>query len=352
MNDELPWWRRAYGAPERASFGVVLETGWIMRSLAAPRLAEVDGRILAPEMAAMLRLDDIAHRSDLRGLPPEKARSQVASGIVVVDDAMTFTAEHRDLEYPGPDGTRRIRCYEPIGITGPSPAVVYFHGGGWVTGSIGTHDNFCRRLATGASCRVFSVDYRLAPEHRFPAAALDCEAAFRWVSRSSDTLGVDPKRIAVAGDSAGGNLSAVVAQLTHDAAHPPCLAVLLYPALDMTARMRSHESVGDKYFLTLEMIEWYYAHYMGEADRRDPRASPSLAASVPRVPTLIYTCGFDPLRDEGRAYADRLEAAGVRCEYVEYPDLLHGFALMTKLPAARRAADQVVSDVRRWLGTP
>jgi acetyl esterase len=117
----------------------------------------------------------------------------------------------------------------------------------------------------------------------------------------------------------------------------------------MTARMRSHESVGDKYFLTLDMCEWYYAHYMGGGDRRDPRASPLLAASVPTVPTLIYTCGFDPLRDEGRAYADRLEAAGVRCRYVEYPDLVHGFALMTKVSVALRAADEVVSDIRNWL---
>jgi acetyl esterase len=349
MNDELPWYTRAYGSVERAGFGFFIETGWLMRWLASSRLAEVDGRALAPEMAAMLRLDDIAERSDLRKLSPEKARARVAGEVVVVDDPCALAVEHRDLEYAGAAGSRRMRCYEPSGLARPSPAVVYFHGGGWVTGSIGTHDNFCRRLAIGAACRVFSVDYRLAPEHRFPAAAEDCEAAFRWVARSSDVLGVDPKRIAVAGDSAGGNLSAVVTQLTREAEHTPSLAVLLYPALDMTARMRSHESVGDKYFLTLDMCEWYYAHYMGGGDRRDPRASPLLAASVPTVPTLIYTCGFDPLRDEGRAYADRLEAAGVRCRYVEYPDLVHGFALMTKVSVALRAADEVVSDIRNWL---
>jgi acetyl esterase len=320
-----------------------------MRWLAAPRLVEIDGRALAPEMAAMLRLDDIAQRSDLRGLSPERARSRVAGEVVVVDEPIDTAVPHRDLEYASGAGSRRIRCYEPSGLERPSPAVVYFHGGGWVTGSIGTHDNFCRRIALGAACRVFSVDYRLAPEHRFPAAAEDCDAAFRWVARSSDELGVDPKRIAVAGDSAGGNLSAVVAQLTRDAEHRPSLAVLLYPALDMTARMRSHESVGDKYFLTLGMCEWYYAHYMGGGNRRDPRASPLLAESVPPVPTLIYTCGFDPLRDEGRAYADRLEAAGVRCRYLEYPDLVHGFALMNKVSVARRATDEVVADIQKWL---
>lgn len=327
----------------------MLETGWFMRWLAAPRLVEVDGRALATEMAAMLRLDDIVQRSDLRQLSPEQARARVAGEILVVDATSPPGVERRDLEFQGPGGACRVRCYVPSGVASPSPAVVYFHGGGWVTGSIGTHDGLCSRLAIGASCRVLSVDYRLAPEHRFPAAALDCEAAFRWVQRSCDSLGVDPERIALAGDSAGGNLSAVVAQSARDALHPPRLAVLLYPALDMTARMRSHETVGDKYFLTLEMIEWYYTHYMGVGDRRDPRASPLLAESLPSVPTLVYTCGFDPLRDEGKAYADRLEAAGVSFKYVEYPDLVHGFALMTNVSVARRAFEQVVAEVRSRL---
>jgi acetyl esterase len=320
-----------------------------MRWLAGRRFVEIDGRALAPQMAALLRLDDLLQQSDLRKLPPAEARARVAEEVLIVDAPSGAAVGHRDVEYPGPAGPRRIRCYTPAGLSAPSPAIVYFHGGGWVTGSIGTHDDACRKLAAGASCRVFSVDYRLAPEHRFPAAALDCEAAFRWVVDSGGALGVDPTRVGVAGDSAGGNLSAVVSQRTADASHPPRLAALLYPALDMTARMRSHETVGDKYFLTLDMCEWYYAHYMGDHNRSDPRASPLLAATVPTVPTLLYTCGFDPLRDEGKAYADRLEAAGVRHKYTEYSDLLHGFALMTNVRVAERAFSEVIADVRDWL---
>lgn len=349
MHDALPWYTRTWGAVERSGFQFMLETEWLRKILAAPRLAEVDGRVLAPEMAAMLRLDDIAQRSDLRALSPERARARVAGEIIVVDAPPPAGVEHRDMEFSSDAGACPVRCYTPIGLPSPSPAIVYFHGGGWVTGSVATHDPLCRRLAIGASCRVFSVDYRLAPEHRFPAAAVDCEAAFRWVTASSSELGIDPNRVAVAGDSAGGNLSAVVAQRTRDAKHPPCLAVLIYPALDMTAQMRSHETVGDRYFLTLPMIEWYYAHYMGGDDRRNPMASPLHSASMPPVPTLIYTCGFDPLRDEGRAYAERLDAAKVRCKYTEYPDLIHGFVLMTNVAVAREALNGLVADIREWL---
>jgi acetyl esterase len=349
MTDDLPWLARAWGAAQRPGLRFLLETGFFMRALGRARAAEVDGRVLAPEMAALLRLDDTLQRSDLRALTPVDARARVAGEVLIVDLPGPRDVEHEDREYPSPAGPRRVRCYTPRGLSAPSPAVVYFHGGGWVTGSIGTHDGLCRRIARGASCRVLSVDYRLAPEHRFPAAADDCEAAYQWAARSSSSLGIDPARIAVAGDSAGGNLAAVVAARTEKLTHPPRLAVLLYPALDMTARFRSHETVGDKYFLTLDMCEWYYAHYMGDRDRRDPQASPLLGTVLPRVPASIHTAGFDPLRDEGKAYAERLSAEGVRCKYTEHAELIHGFALMTNVGVARRALDAVIGDVRAEL---
>lgn len=347
--DRLPWWTRLWAAVERVFLRLFLTTGWIAKRLARSRSSSIDGRTLATEMAAMLKLDDIAQRSDLRGLSPEKARVRVAAEVLVVDAPSPAGVAHRDLEFEGPAGPVGARLYEPPGVSTPSPAVVFFHGGGWVTGSVPTHDGLCRRLALGARCRVVSVEYRRAPERRFPAAVDDSVAAYRGAVTASASLGIDRARIGVAGDSAGGNLAAVVATATRDDAHPPRFAALLYAALDMTARMRSHETVGDKYFLTMEMIEWYYAHYMGNADRRDPRASPLLARELPRSKTLVFTCGFDPLRDEGRAYADRLEAAGVPCSYREFPDLVHGFALMSNVPVAARALDEVVSRVRAEL---
>jgi acetyl esterase/lipase len=349
MNDELAWYTRAWGALERTGFDLVMGVSWARNRLANSWPRNVDGRELAPEMAAMLWLDNLTERSDLRKLSPPAARRRVADDLLVVDAPAPPGVDHHDVEFDGPAGSIRVRCYTPAGLSSPSPAVVFFHGGGWVTGSIGTHDGACRRLALGAACRVFSIGYRLAPEHRFPAAVDDCVAAFRWAIQNAAALGIDSARVGVAGDSAGGNLSAVVSQVTNADPIVPRVALLLYPALDMTARMRSHETVGEKYFLTLEMIEWYYAHYMGDADRRDPRASPLLAEAVPKVPTLIHTCGFDPLRDEGRAYADRLGAAGVSVRYTEHREFVHGFALMSNLEVARRAWDGVIDGLRAWL---
>lgn len=335
---------------ERRGMRLLLDVPWTRAWLAASRSAEVDGLRLDPELAAMLRLDDIDNRSDLRRFSPPEARKRLAESVLVADGPAPSGVEPADRVISSPNGEIRARVYVPEGLETPSPAVLYIHGGGFVTGSIETHDPACRRLALEARVRVVSIDYRLAPEHPFPAAVEDAVHAFRYVARHAEELGIIASRIAVAGDSAGGNLSAVVARHTEGDARPPALQVLLYPGLDATCRHRSHQIFAERYFLTGAMCDWYYAHYLGNTDRSHPDASPLLADAVPRVPALVYTSGFDPLRDEGRAYAERLRQAGMRVQHHEFAELLHGFMLMRVASrAAGAAAEKVALDVSREL---
>jgi acetyl esterase len=220
-----------------------------------------------------------------------------------------------------------LRVYRPV-KNEKLPALVYFPGGGWTIGDIDTHDVLCRRLALGARCVVVSVDYRLAPEYRFPAAVDDCFAATRYVADNAARLNIGA--IAVGGDSAGGNLAATVSLLARDAGGPSlAYQLLIYPATDQLGATSSHERNARGYLLTREAIEYFRRAYLpDEKDWLDWRASPLLAkdhASLP--PALVITAGYDPLLDEGRAYAERLEAAGVQVEYREYADMVHGFIL-------------------------
>lgn len=350
--DELSAWKTLRTSVERSAVNGVLGVGWARSFLARARKEPVDGRTLAQDVAAMLGLDDIDGRSDLRALSPTKARATVAESVRVVDAPPPAGVTHEDREIPGPAGPIPIRVYAPpdLGPGAVTPGVVYFHGGGWVTGSIATHHGLCSRIALGAACRVVSVDYRLAPEHRCPAAADDCLAAARWVLAHAEELGLDSRRIALAGDSAGGNLSAVVARGTSGDARRPALQVLLYPALDATCSLPSHQTFAERYFLTAGMCAWYYDHYLGGQDPKSPAASPLFAPDVPRVPALIYTAGFDPLRDEGKAYADRLRAAGTPVAYREFADSVHGFVLMTgALASGRGATNEVIGEIAHRL---
>lgn len=247
------------------------------------------------------------------------------------------------LRAAGPAGAISVRLYRPLGARPDErlPALVYFHGGGWTFGDLDTHDMVCRELANLARCAVASVDYRLAPEHKFPAAVEDAIAATRWVVREAQALALDPKRIAVGGDSAGGNLAAVVALAARDAGAPQlAMQVLIYPATDMAADTASHREFADGYVLTRAAILWSRANYLRSPDDvGDWRASPLRArdhAGLP--PAYVITCGFDPLRDEGRAYAERLRAAGVTVTYECFQGMVHGFVTMGGVLAAAHHA--------------
>ena len=350
---ELPLIPRIRAAVARPIARTVFETRWLRAWAAASRSEPVEGRTLDPRLAAMLRLDDMDNRSDLRRYTPARARLVVAEGIAVVQAPCMAPVLVEPVELAGPAGAVPARRYTPEGLPAPSPAVLYVHGGGFVTGDMDTHDPLCRLIASRAKLRVISVDYRLAPEHRFPAALDDAVAAFRDVVRRADALGVDATRIAVSGDSAGGNLSAALGMRTRADTVRPALLVPVYPALDATCSQPSFGTLGARYFLTREMCDWYYEHYLGSdpGARRDPEASPLLAADLAGLPpALVYTSGFDPLRDEGRAYADRLRAADVPVRHHCFDDLLHGFLLMTAVSeSARSATFRVIDEMAQAL---
>lgn len=333
--------------------GAILETllapKALRQLLARGRRAPVEGQRVDEHLAAMLRLDDVSGDSAVERRTPADARRALRVSVASVDAPPRAQIDVRELWWDGPAGRRPARLYTPRGVAAPSPAVVFFHGGGWVVGDLETHDALCRRLADSGKLRVVAIDYRLAPEHPFPAAAEDAVAAFRWCVDHAGELEIDPARLAVAGDSAGGNLSAVVS--LNSAAHSarPALAVLLYPGLDATLSQPSHRTFGDRWMLTEASIAWYHRNYYGdsEAVRRHPDASPVFATELAGVcPTWIYACHFDPLRDEAVHYADLLRSAGVNVKLSVLPTMIHGFALMTRAsPAAREITERIAGEL-------
>jgi acetyl esterase len=235
--------------------------------------------------------------------------------------------EVRDVTIAGPAGPLRLRIYTPP-VQKPAPALVFYHGGGWVIGDLESHDHVCRSLANGAQCVVVAVDYRLAPEAKFPAAVDDCFAATCWVAAHSVELGIDPARIAVGGDSAGGNLAAVVARLARDRGGPALVyQLLIYPATDLGMNSPSVVENADGPLLTRAAMLWFIDHYArSDADRTDPLGSPLLAPDLVGLPpAFILTAECDPLRDEGEAYGKRLTEAGVPAEVKRYAGMPHGF---------------------------
>ena len=234
-----------------------------------------------------------------------------------------------DRTIPGPAGKLPVRLYTPVGATADVlPALVFFHGGGWVIGDLESHDPVCRALANASGCKVIAVDYRLAPEHPWPAAPDDCFAAVKWVVEHAESIGVEGQRIAVGGDSAGGNLAAAVT-LRARAAHAPHISfqLLIYPALDAGMGSASTQENAEGYFLEKAGMGWFYGHYIpAGTDVRIPDISPLYAGDLAGLPDAhVVTAGYDPLRDEGHDYAGKLKAAGVAVSYANYPGVVHGF---------------------------
>ncbi len=282
-----------------------------------------------------------ANRPAFDTITPGEARELFKAGRKALSPEPMAVAEIRDLTMPGPaGGAIALRLYR--GVEAASlPALVFFHGGGWVIGDIDTHDTMCRHLARAARCAVLSVDYRLAPEAKFPAAVDDCYAATCWAADNAGPLGIDPARLAVGGDSAGGNLAAVVALMARDREAPRlCYQLLIYPAVDAGMNSASITRRGEGYLLTAATMRWFYRQYLAApGDAEDWRASPLLAPSLAGVASAyVLTAGYDPLGDEGDAYAERLADAGVAVRLRRYSGQIHGFCQNGKIILAAHGA--------------
>jgi acetyl esterase len=286
--------------------------------------------------------------------PLPELRQQLRVMVSLMDEPAPALARIEDIGIPGPAGHIPARVYSSSAAKTPQPAVVYFHGGGWVQGDLETHHGLCARLAKHAGVLVLAVDYRLAPEHKFPAAVDDCLAAYRWARTKGRDVGADTARVAVAGDSAGGNLSAAVSQLAAAEGSPvPTCQALIYPAVDFSLDTPSHREMVEGHVIPRERVLWYMEQYLrSDADKNDLRASPLRAASLKgQPPAMIVTAGFDPLRDEGHAYADRLREAGVDVVDREYPGQIHAFVSLTKaIPQGMAATLEIAEYLRRRLG--
>ncbi|MBE0615867.1 MAG: alpha/beta hydrolase [Burkholderiales bacterium] len=294
------------------------------------------------------QMQSVIERAARSALPPyysvsaAEARRLYKETRAVLSPPVPEVDAVRELAADGPAGPIALRMYRGQGTAAgaPLPVLVYFHGGGWTIGDLDTHDIVCRALANNARCAVVSVDYRMGPEHKFPAAVDDCLAATRWVAAQAASLGIDGARIAVAGDSAGGNLAAVVAIMLRDAGGPALVfQALVYPATDQRLDSATHASFAEGYLLTRKNMLWFRDNYLSPRDYDDWRASPIRAPDLARLPPAhIITAGYDPLLDEGRAYSDRLLAAGVPVLYECFEGMAHGFLTMGGVVAAANHA--------------
>lgn len=304
-----------------------------------------------PQVQPLLDAMALAGGPGLTDLPPDEGRAmfKVLSSMEQCEDVERVD----DRLIPGIDGDIPARVYTPRAAVGEAHGVlVWLHGGGWVIGDLDTADSTCRALANRAGCVVVSVDYRLAPEHPAPAALDDCMTALAWTVENFELLGVDASKVAIGGDSAGGNLAALVCQRVRDEFGPDIdFQLLVYPVTDLTLSHPSMDENAEGYFLTKASMEWFVGHYLGDADPKDPAVSPLHADDLSGLPpAMVITAEMDPLRDEGEAYAARLRDAGVPTELIRYEGQIHGFmGMATMLDDGKDAIERAGAALRTAL---
>lgn len=322
----------------------------VLLAMSGGQPLKIDGRTL--DVTTQFLASQGAKAPSLMTLDPVAGRAATSAGLKLLDGVRDPDVDVRDMKVDGAAGPLDARLYTPKNATGPLPGIVYFHFGGCVIGDLDTCDTFCSMMSEIADCVVLSVAYRLAPEHKFPAAIDDALAAFRFACENSAALGMN-HRIAVGGDSAGGYLSAVIAQETlRRDEETPSVQLLIYPVTDMDWQGGSWDTCADVYPLTQEVMQWFIDMYLNNEDEKnDLLASPLRAGDLEEVaPAIVITSGFDVLRDQGMAYAEKLKEAGVKVTERCYDRLAHGFTAMTgAVPAARRACEEIARDLHSAL---
>ncbi len=306
-----------------------------------------------PQMQAILDMAAKAGGKPFHDMAPVEARQVADAMFAAFRGTPKEVAKITDMKIPGPAGEIPLRVYTPSGA-GPFGCLVFFHGGGWVIGNIETHDVVCREFTAGAGVVTVSVDYRLAPEHRFPAAPEDCYAATKCAFDNAKSINIDPNRIAVGGDSAGGNLAEVVSQMARDRGGPKvAFQLLIYPATDCVNETPSQrEFAKDGYILSTADMHWFYGHYLTAADKTNPYACPAVAKNLAGLPpAYVMTAAIDPLRDEGEAYGAKLREAGVKVKVKRYEGVCHGFvSFASMVEVGKQGIADCCAELRASIG--
>ena len=328
-----------------------LPSGWLVK-MSGGKPVEIGGRTLDPHFQFLAH--GAARQPAMSSLTAQEGRAASAAGLAMFAAKPEPGISWEDFAIDGPEQEIPVRLYRPATQDPGAPMMVYFHFGGGVIGDLETCHAFCTMIASTAGCPVLSVDYRLAPEHKWPAGLEDCEAAYDWALKHAGEYGAPSGEAAIGGDSMGGNFAAIIAQEARRQGWPaPRLQLLIYPAIDVSQPSPSHETYGQTYPLSSETMDWFMDHYLpGDADRADKRISPGQEMDLSDLPAaIIVTAGFDPLVDEGAAYAKRLQAAGVPTVYKCHDSLAHGFTAFTAVsPVADAACREIAGLVAREYG--